>query len=132
MSEFADTDPLGAWLAGDWPPRSEDHPPCCGPTCEGSSCWDCRGTGHPHAPTPARSEARCWLDAGCIRGYHGVMDEDGCQYGALAGSGAPAGVEVAPGAADDVEGAQIGESAFLMALLADQRIRWNERHGDER
>lgn len=29
----------------------------------------------------ARSEARCWLNADCTRGYHGVMDEDGCQYG---------------------------------------------------
>lgn len=27
------------------------HPPCCGPACKGVSCWDCRGTGHPH-PLP--------------------------------------------------------------------------------
>lgn len=47
----------------------------------------------------ARSEAACWLNEDCIRGYHGVMDEDGCQYrgkgpevvrnGARSDSGAP-------------------------------------------
>ncbi len=40
----------------------EDHPPCC-PSCEGRGgtssgpCWDCRGTGHAHAPTPAQPAA---------------------------------------------------------------------------
>jgi hypothetical protein len=35
-----------------------DHPPCCD-TCTGTGanldgpCWDCRGTGHAHAPLPA-------------------------------------------------------------------------------
>lgn len=41
--------------------------------------------------TTARSEAACWLNEDCTRGYHGVMDEDGCQYG---GKGSEAAVEV--------------------------------------
>lgn len=42
--------------------EGEDHPPCC-PSCEGRGgtssgpCWDCRGTGHAHAPTPAQPAA---------------------------------------------------------------------------
>lgn len=25
---------------------------CCGPGCQGTACWDCRGTGHPHEIKP--------------------------------------------------------------------------------
>lgn len=39
---------------GDMTGDAHDHPPCCGPDCQGSVCWDCRGTGHPHAPAVSR------------------------------------------------------------------------------
>lgn len=31
------------------------------------------------------SLAACWLNADCIRGYHGCLDEDGCQFATTSG-----------------------------------------------
>jgi hypothetical protein len=52
-----------------------DHPPCCGAACQGSACWDCRGTGHPHAPSTEIDVAQNFFAPDGYR--YGVMFSDG-------------------------------------------------------
>jgi hypothetical protein len=54
-----------------------DHPPCCGPTCQGTACWDCKGTGHPHDVAPALDVAPPTTDLDAVRRKASDAQPDG-------------------------------------------------------